>query len=101
MFAQAMVLVASFRRGEGNSGSRHTMKKAKEYNRKSYVMFNEKTDKGVLVFGLNELLMSEGAPVLTEKVINKLSAAKTAIIVDLDDTRISSTRLNNDAYILR
>ena len=52
-------------------------------------MFNEKTDKGSLVFGLNELLMTEGVPVLTEKVINNLSTAKTAIIVDLGDTLVS------------
>ncbi len=76
MFAQSVVLVASFRHGEGDSGSRHAMKKAKEYNRKSYVMFNDKTDKGLLVFGLNELFVSEGVPVLTEKEISDLNNEK-------------------------
>ena len=80
MFAQSVVLVASFRRGEGDSGSRHAMKKAKEYNRKSYVMFNEKTDKGSLVFGLNELLVSEGVPVLTEKEISDLNKEKLRLL---------------------
>lgn len=60
MFSCAIILVASFRQGEGDSGSRHAMQKAKEYkNRHRLVMFNHKTDSKKPIFGLNEDLLKE------------------------------------------
>lgn len=66
MFSKAVVLIASFKKGEGDSGSRHAMQKAKEYGHKRYVMFNEKTDKEKSIFGLNLQFLEEGATLLTQ-----------------------------------
>ena len=69
MFSKAVVLIASFRQGEGDSGSRHAMQKAKEYGHKRYVMFNEKTDKEQSIFGLNVQFLENGATLLTQKTL--------------------------------
>lgn len=67
MFSKAVVLIASFKQGEGDSGSRHAMNKAKEYGHNRYVMFNEKTDKEKSIFGLNKQFLEEGVILLTQK----------------------------------
>ena len=41
LYSKAVVLVASFRKGEGDSGSRHAFEKAKEYGKKRLVMYRE------------------------------------------------------------
>lgn len=72
MFSKNIILVASFRQGEGDSGSRHAMKKAKEYGRNRFVMFNEKTDKNKAIFGLNEDLIIDNAIILTKENIKEI-----------------------------
>ena len=66
------ILVASFRQGEGDSGSRHAMKKAKEYGRNRFVMFNEITDKNQAIFGLNEDLIMDNVTTLTKEKIKEI-----------------------------
>lgn len=56
---QEIILIASHRQGEGDSGSRHAMQKAKEFGRNRYVMFNKKTDSNNSLFGLNEDLLGK------------------------------------------
>lgn len=73
MFSKAVVLIASFRQGEGDSGSRHALQKAKEYNKERFVMYNEKTDKDEALFGLNEDLLKDGVKILTEKSLRVLT----------------------------
>lgn len=73
MFSKAVVLVASFRQGQGDSGSRHTMQKAKEYGKQRFVMFNEKTDTNQAIFGLNQDLLVDGVNILTEKSIRRIT----------------------------
>lgn len=70
MFAEKIILIASFLQGQGDSGSRHAMDKAQEYGKERYVMFNEHTDKSVPIFGLNESLVNGGATILTTKILN-------------------------------
>ena len=41
LYSKAVVLIASYRKGEGDSGSRHAFEKAKEYGKKRLVMFRE------------------------------------------------------------
>lgn len=53
MFAKAVVLIASYRKGQGDSGSRHAMEAAKNYGVERYVMFNANTDMDDNRFGLN------------------------------------------------
>lgn len=73
MFSKAVLLIASFRQGQGDSGSRHAMQKAKEYGRLRYVMFNQKTDLNKEIFGLNQDLLNDNAIVLTEKTIKEIT----------------------------
>lgn len=73
MFSKALILIASFRQGQGDSGSRHAMQKAKEYGKLRYVMFNQKTDLDKEIFGLNQDLLNDNAIVLTEKTIKEIT----------------------------
>ncbi|MCD8308579.1 MAG: DNA-protecting protein DprA [Clostridia bacterium] len=72
MYSANILLVASSLPGHGDSGSRHAMAKAKEYNIKRFVMYNDATDKNNDLFGLNRQLLQEGATVLTPNVLNCL-----------------------------
>lgn len=73
MFSKAVILIASFRQGQGDSGSRHAMQKAKEYGKLSYVMFNQKTDLDKEIFGLNQDLLNNKVTILTEKTIKEIT----------------------------
>lgn len=72
MFAKAVVLIASFRKGEGDSGSRHAMLKAKQYGVKRFVMYNEQSDNNDKIFGLNKDLVDNGVKILTQSNIKDL-----------------------------
>ena len=71
LFSKAVVLIASFRKGEGDSGSRHAFEKAKKYGKKRLVMFRE-TDASDLIFGLNKDYVMQGEKVFSQKAINEL-----------------------------
>lgn len=58
MFSKAIILIASYRKGEGDSGSRHAMEAAKKYEIERYVMYNNKTDENNKRFGLNNELVN-------------------------------------------
>ncbi len=73
MLSKAVILIASFRHGEGDSGSRHAMQKAKEYDKQRFVMFNKTTDTNQAIFGLNQDLLNDGVTVLTEKSIKEIA----------------------------
>lgn len=57
MFAKAILLVASYRKGEGDSGSRHAMEAARKFQIERYVMYKSKTDENNKRFGLNKDLI--------------------------------------------
>jgi len=71
LYSKAVILVASFRKGEGDSGSRHAFEKAKEYSKKRLVMFRE-TDADDLMFGLNKDYVIQGEKVVSQKEIEEL-----------------------------
>lgn len=73
MFSKVVILIASFRQGQGDSGSRHAMQKAKEYGKFRYVMFNQITDANKEIFGLNQDLLNDNVIVLTEKTIKEIT----------------------------
>lgn len=73
MLSKAVVLIASFRQSQGDSGSRHAIQKAKEYGKQRYIMFNEKTDTNQDIFGLNQDLFASGVIVLTENSIKEIT----------------------------
>lgn len=71
LYSIAVVLIASFRKGEGDSGSRHAFEKAKEYGKKRLVMFRE-SDSNDLTFGLNKDYVIQGEKVISLKEIEEL-----------------------------
>lgn len=73
MFSKAVILISSYSQGNGDSGSRHAMQKAKEYWRLRYVMFDTKTDNNNPIFELNKKLIEDGAIILTNKTIKELT----------------------------
>ncbi len=72
MFAKVVILIASFRKGEGDSGSRHAMAKAKQFNIKRYVMYDQQTDNDNKMFGLNKDLIESDVTILTQSNIKDL-----------------------------
>lgn len=77
LFCKAVILVASHRRNEGDSGSRYAMESAKKYGIGRYVMFNRERDGGKSLFGLNEDLQREpGVQVIRPSVIAELTSER-------------------------
>lgn len=73
MFAKAVILIASYRKGGGDSGSRHAMEKAKSYGLERYVLYNKQTDSNNLQFGLNEdYVNGKSVQILTQKSIEEI-----------------------------
>ena len=71
LYSNAVVLIASFRKGEGDSGSRHAFEKAKEYGKKRLVMYRE-SDFSDLTFGLNKDYVMKGEKIVSQKEIEEL-----------------------------
>ena len=71
LYSKAVVLIASYRKGEGDSGSRHAFEKAKEYGKKRLVMFRE-SDSNKLIFGLNKDYVMQSEKVISLKEIEEL-----------------------------
>ena len=71
LYSKAVVLIASFRKGEGDSGSRHAFEKAKQYGKKRLVMYRE-TDANELIFGLNKDYVMQGEKIVSQKAIEEL-----------------------------
>ena len=71
LFSKAVVLIASFRKVEGDSGSRHAFEKAKQYGKKRFVMYRE-SDSNDLTFGLNKDYVKQGEKIVTLKEIEEL-----------------------------
>ncbi len=71
LYSKAVILIASFRKGEGDSGSRHAFEKAKEYGKKRLVMYRE-SDSNDLTFGLNVDYVMQGEKIISQKEIEEL-----------------------------
>lgn len=71
LYSKAVVLIASFRKGEGDSGSRHAFEKAKQYGKKRLVMYRE-SDATDLTFGLNKDYVMQGEKIISQKEIEEL-----------------------------
>lgn len=72
MFSFAIILTASYIKGEGDCGSKYAMQKAKNYHHKLYVMYNKKLDSTNQMFKLNRLFIKKGATILTSTNIDNL-----------------------------
>ena len=71
LYSKAVVLISSFRKGEGDSGSRHAFEKAKQYGKKRLVMYRE-SDSNDLIFGLNKDYVIQGEKIVSQKEIEEL-----------------------------
>lgn len=71
LYSKAVILIASFRKGEGDSGSRHAFEKAKQYGKKRLVMYRE-TDANELIFGLNKDYIIQGEKIVSQREIEGL-----------------------------
>lgn len=93
MFSKAVILIASYRNGEGDSGSRHAIEKAKKYGKKRFVMYNEKTDQDDIQFGLNKDLLNNEKDVLllTSNSINNFFVNKS--FLDNNDPNYQQMKL--------
>ena len=60
MFAGKILLIASHLPGQGDSGSRHAMEKAKEYGTKRFVLYDSTTDEADPLFAMNRKYIDEG-----------------------------------------
>ena len=80
MFSKAVLMIASHRRGEGDSGSRHAMEAAKKYRIGRYVMFDPKQDAGKSLFGLNQdlLRLEPDVKTLCRNSIEALASSRDA-----------------------
>lgn len=91
MFSKVVILIASYRKGEGDSGSRHAMEAAKKYGIDRFTMFNQKTDSKNPQFGLNRDYLSENVDnrtkVLMAGSINDIMSLHNP---DLDSSHTSS-----------
>ena len=72
MFFSSVILVASNSYGEGDSGSRHAMNKAKEYTKKRFCMYDKKQDLNNPLFGLNRDEINSGAEIISTSKIKGL-----------------------------
>ena len=70
MFAGKILLIASHLPGQGDSGSRHAMEKAKEYDTERFVLYNPMTDDSDPLFALNRNYLQEGSLPFTKRTIN-------------------------------
>lgn len=75
LFAKAVILIASHRKNEGDSGSRYALEAAKKYGIGRYMMFDPEKDSGRSLFGMNADLYGEpDIKVLRPSVIAELTA---------------------------
>ena len=95
MFSKAVILIASYKKGEGDSGSRHAMEYAQKFGIKRYVMFNFETDSNDIQFGLNrEYKTIESVDIITPtqiqfiKSINNEFLSKK-VITDIKQQKIT------------
>ncbi len=73
LFSKAVIMIASYKQGEGDSGSRHAMKYAESFLVNRYIMYNEETDSADKRFGLSrQLKLQGGVTVLTPCYIEEL-----------------------------
>ncbi|MBU3112697.1 DNA-processing protein DprA [Clostridium lacusfryxellense] len=91
MFSKAIILIASYRKGEGDSGSRHAMEAARKYEIERYAMYNSKMDENDKRFGLNkDLVNSKGI----DKVKILISSSIDHIKL-IDNPNLSSKAYSN------
>lgn len=83
MFAKAIILIASYRKDEGDSGSRHAMEAAEKYNIARFVMYNKDKDENNIQFRLNKDLVDDPTSKIVILKQNSISLIKELVNNDL------------------
>lgn len=84
MFSKAVILIASYRKNEGDCGSRHAMKAAEKYGVKRFVMYNQKTDKENVRFALNkDYIEKENVEILILKSIEYIKKIENKKLIKI------------------
>lgn len=85
MFSKAIILIASYRKGEGDSGSRHAMEAARKYEIDRYVLYNKKIDENNKQFSLNRDLLFDkyenNIKILTNHSIENIKLLKNENLI--------------------
>lgn len=78
MFSKAVIMIASYRKGEGDSGSHYAMDAAKKYEVDRFVMYNKEIDEKNIRFGLNKdfVNLDSKVKIISQKKIEEIVALK-------------------------
>jgi DNA processing protein len=80
IFSKVVILVASYKKNEGDSGSRHALEFSTKYGSKKLIFNPEQKHKSNPMFGLNiELLTKDNSIELTDDKIQELSILESSI----------------------
>lgn len=94
MFSKAVIMIASFKNGQGDSGSRHAMGYALNYDIPRYVMFNRETDGINKQFGLNkDFIEQRKATALTSSSIDEIAKNEPPKTIKLSDGKPKQMKL--------
>lgn len=94
LFSKAVIMIASYKAGQGDSGSRHAMGYATNYDVARYVMFNVGTDETNKRFGLNkDYIQQKKATVLTNSSIEEISNLELPKATKLSNTKPKQMKL--------
>lgn len=94
MFSKTVIMIASYRNGQGDSGSRHAMGYAENYDIPRYVMFNRETDELNKQFGLNkDYIEQKKATALTNGSINEIVILEPPKAIKLSDGKPKQMKL--------
>lgn len=85
LFAKAIILTASYRKGQGDSGSRHAMKSAQKYKIDRYMMYEPQMDEHDLQFGLN-------CDYYINKEVNTLDASAIGKIIESNNPNLNKNQ---------
>lgn len=94
MFSKAVIMIASYRNGQGDSGSRHAMGYAENYDIPRYVMFNREIDGLNKQFGLNkDFIEQRKAAALTNSSIDQIAELEYPKAVKLSNGKPKQMKL--------
>lgn len=94
MFSKVVIMIASYRNGQGDSGSRHAMGYAESYEMPRYVMFNRETDGLNKQFGLNkDYIEQRKATALTNGSIEEIINSEPPKTMKLSDGKPKQMKL--------
>ena len=94
LFSKAVIMIASYRKGCGDSGSRHAMEYAEKCNITRYVMYNCEIDINNERFGLNkEYVNQRKAFVLSHSALESISQLKNQLLIKVPKVKVEQLKM--------